>query len=180
MPIRILPRDRKAGQSLYETGPVEKPDAIERTKPDTGGLEALARQASASMRPYQLTGADWTDIAQKAYMPKDPSNWFEDEYVLQRPIHYMPGEGGARADEIRTNALIAGIPRSMEIADKMAIGSKGMEVSRLMKKIKDFDLKAEELAMLKVEEQDIKQEHQFNRYNQHNLFKMLDMIMLNN
>ena len=139
MPIRILPRDRKAGQSLYETGPVEKPDAIERTKPDTGGLEALARQASASMRPYQLTGADWTDIAQKAYMPKDPSNWFQEEYVGQRPIHYMPGEGGARADEIRTNFLMAGVPLSVEMADKAAIGNRGMEVSRLMKKIEDFD-----------------------------------------
>ena len=124
------------GQSPYDLGSA-KPGAIETTKPETGGLEALARQTTS--RPYSFTSDDWTDIANKAYTAGDPSNWWEEEYTKQRPIHYMPGEGGARANEIRTNALIAGIPRSMEIADKMAIGSKGIEVSRLMKKIEDFD-----------------------------------------
>ena len=118
------------GQNPYDTGP-EKPEL------ETGGLEALARQTP--MRPYQLTGADWTDIASKAYTKGDPSNWFQEEYVSQRPIHYMPGEGGARADELRTNYLMAGVPLSKEMADKSVIGSRGMEVNRMMKKIQDFD-----------------------------------------
>ena len=135
MPIRVLPR---VGQA-YDTGAAsippkpEKPGAIEITKPETGGLEALARQAS--MRPYAFTGADWTDIANKAYTAGDPSNWFQEEYVGQRPIHYMPGEGGRAADEIRTNYLMAGVPMSVEMADKVAIGERGAEVNRLMRKI---------------------------------------------
>ena len=52
-----------------------------------------------------------------------------------RPIHYMPGEGGRAADEIRTNYLMAGVPMSVEMADKVAIGERGVEVNRLMRKI---------------------------------------------
>ena len=137
MPRRIGPRR----QSPYDTGSgkpsTNEIDALGTSAdaPEAGGLEALARQAS---RPYQLTGADFTDIAAKAYTAGDPSNWFQEEYVGQRPIHYMPGEGGARADELRTNYLMAGVPLSKEMADKSVIGSRGMEVSRLMKKIEDF------------------------------------------
>jgi len=125
-----MPIGPKDTRNLYTRGP-EKPEL------ETGGLEALARQTP--MRPYQLTGADWTDIASKAYTEGDPSNWFQEEYVSQRPIHYMPGEGGARADELRTNYLMAGVPLSKEMADKSVIGSRGMEVNRMMKKIQDFD-----------------------------------------
>ena len=130
MPIRVLPR---AGQPYIPES--AKPDVIEPTKPETGGLEALARQASASMSPYQLAPGDFTDIANKAYTAGDPSNWFQEEYVGQRPIHYMPGEGGRAADEIRTNYLMAGVPMSVEMADKVAIGERGVEVNRLMRKI---------------------------------------------
>ena len=80
-----------------------KPGAIETTKPETGGLEALARRTTSG--PYQFTSDDWTDIASKAYTAGDPSNWWEEEYTKQRPIHYMPGEGGKTAEDIFTCLL---------------------------------------------------------------------------
>ena len=133
---------RPSYMGLGKPSTIEKEDPfkiyIDTGAPETGGLEALARQA-AERRSYKLAPGDWTDIANKAYTTGDPSNWWEEQYTKQRPIHYMPGEGGRAADEIRTNYLMAGVPLSIEMADKAAIGQRGMEVSRLMKKIKDVD-----------------------------------------